>query len=206
MIGFWSKAVYITYLGCFSAVFGLLMYFKTGNVDYAFVGMVLASLCDMFDGKVARNTKNRTDKEKEFGVEIDSLADIVAFIVVPALTIYKIGLNEVYHLVILSLYVIAGIIRLGYFNVAMSNKDEAIKVYTGLPVPMSVLIFGLVWLFAKFLPFVYNNEVLIYTILVPIVGYLHISKIKVKKFTGNWFYVTVTLFALIALFLGLFIL
>lgn len=206
MIGFWNRAVYITYFGCFSAVMGLLMYLKTGNVNYAFLGMVVAALCDMFDGKVARNIKNRTDKEKEFGVEIDSLADIVAFITVPAITIYKIGLNEIYHLVLLSFYVVAGVIRLGYFNVAMSNKDEAVKVYTGLPVPVSVLIFGLVWLLAKVIPFVSNNEVLIYTILVPVVGYLHISKIKIKKFTGNWFYIAVTLLSILGLILGLFVL
>ena len=191
MLGYWSKSVYITYLGAFCAVFGLLMFLETNNVDYAFLGMVLAAVCDMFDGKVARSTKNRTEQEKDFGVQIDSLADIVAFIVVPAITIYNIGLNEIYHLALLSFYVIAGIIRLAYFNVAMSNKNEAIKVYLGLPVPIAVLIYGLVWLGSKFIPFVLENEVLIYTILVPIVGYLHISKIKIKKITGNWFYIAV---------------
>ena len=135
MLGFWNKAVYITYFGAFCAVFGLLMFFKTGNVDYAFLGMILAAVCDMFDGKVARGMK-RSEQEKDFGVQIDSLADIVAFIVVPALTIYKIGLNETYQLVLLSFYVIAGIVRLAYFNVCMSNKDEAIKVYLGLQFPL----------------------------------------------------------------------
>lgn len=206
MLGFWNKAVYITYMGAFCAVFGLLMFLKTGNVDYAFLGMILAAICDMFDGKVARSQKNRTEQEKDFGVQIDSLADIVAFIVVPMITIYNIGLKEIYQLVILSFYVIAGIVRLAYFNVAMSNKDEAIKVYQGLPVPVAVLIYGLVWLCSKFIPFVATNEVLIYTILVPIVGYLHISKIRIKKFTGNWFYTTVTIVAIIGLILGLFIL
>lgn len=206
MLGFWNRAVYITYVGAFCAVFGLLMFLKTGNVDYAFLGMILAAVCDMFDGKVARSLKNRTEQEKDFGVQIDSLADIVAFIVVPALTIYKIGLNEVYQLVLLALYVIAGIIRLAYFNVAMSNKNKAIKVYLGLPVPIAVLIYGLVWICSKFIPFVATNEILIYTILVPVVGYLHISKVRIKKFTGNWFYITVTIMAIISLILGLFIL
>lgn len=205
MLGFWNKAVYITYLGAFCAVCGLLMYLKTGNVDFAFLGMVLAAVCDMFDGKVARSMKNRTEQEKDFGVQIDSLADIVAFIVVPAITIYNIGLNEIYHLVLLSFYVIAGIVRLAYFNVVMSNKNEAIKVYQGLPVPVAVLIYGLVWLLAKFIPFIASNEVVIYTILVPVVGYLHISKIRIKKFTGNWFYIAVTILAFVGLILGLFV-
>lgn len=206
MLGFWNRAVYITYLGAFLAVFGLLMYFKIGNVDYAFLGMILAAVCDMFDGKVARSTKNRSEQEKDFGVQIDSLADIVAFIVVPALTIYRIGLTNVYQLILLSLYVVAGIVRLAYFNVCMSNKNEAIKSYQGLPVPAAIIIYTSVWLLAKIIPFVLENEVLIYTILVPIVGYLHISKIKIKKYTGNWFYITICLLALIALILGLFVL
>lgn len=203
MLGFWNKSVYITYCGAFCAVFGLLMFLKTGNVDYAFFGMILAAVCDMFDGKVARGIKNRTEGEKDFGVQIDSLADIVAFIVVPAITIYKIGLTEIYQLILLSFYVVAGIVRLAYFNVCMSNKNEAIKVYFGLPVPVAILIYGVVWLCAKLIPFVANYEILIYTVLVPIIGCLHISKIRIKKITGNWFYMAVTILAIIGLFLGL---
>ena len=123
MLGFWNKSVYITYLGAFVSILGLLLAFNYNNYDYAFVGMIIAAVCDMFDGKVARHLK-RTEQEKSFGVEIDSLADIVAFITVPALTLYLSGLREVYQLVFLALYVVSGIIRLGYFNVAMSDKDK----------------------------------------------------------------------------------
>ena len=203
MLGYWNKSVYITYLGAFLAVSGFLLTLNTGNFDYSFVGMIIAAVCDMFDGKVARHLKNRTEKEKEFGVEIDSLADIVCFIVIPAFTIYLYGLNCWYQIIFLSLYVVCGIIRLAYFNVAMSDKDKAIEYYKGLPVPVSVLIFGLVWLYSK--GFHFNPE-LIYTILVPIVGFLHISKIKIKKFTNNWFYIGVCILALIGIILGLFVL
>lgn len=199
MLGFWNKSVYITYLGAFVAMGGVLLAFKYNNVDCAFIGMIIAAVCDMFDGKVARNLKNRTEQEKDFGVQIDSLADIVAFITIPALTLYLSGMQEIYQLVFLALYVVSGVIRLAYFNVAMSDKNKAIEYYSGLPVPVSVLIFGLVWLLSKFVNFDY---VLIYTILVPIVGYLHISKIKIKKFTGNWFYILICILAIIAITLG----
>ena len=203
MLGYWNKSVYITYLGAFIAVGGLLLGLRTGNIDYCFVGMIIAMVCDMFDGKIARSIKNRTDKEKEFGVQIDSLADVICFITIPAITLYLCGLKEDYQIIILSFYVICGIVRLGYFNVAMSDKDKAIKTYSGLPVPVSVAVFGLVWLFGKFIEF---DPIIIYTILVPIVGLLHISKIKIKKFTGNWFYVCVTILAIIAIILGIFVL
>ena len=165
--------------------------------------MIIAAVCDMFDGKVARSIKNRTDKEKEFGVQIDSLADVICFITIPAITIYLCGLREIYQIILLALYVVCGIIRLGYFNVAMSDKDKAIKTYSGLPVPVSVPAFGLVWLIGKIVDF---NPTVIYTVLVPLVGFLHISKIKIKKFTGSWFYITVTVVALITILLAIFVL
>ena len=203
MLGYWNKSVYITYLGAFIAIGGLLLTFNTGNIDYSFIGMIIAAVCDMFDGKVARSIKNRTDKEKEFGVQIDSLADVICFITIPAITIYLCGLREIYQIILLALYVVCGIIRLGYFNVAMSDKDKAIKTYSGLPVPVSVPIFGLVWLIGKFISF---NPTIIYSVLVPVVGFLHISKIKIKKFTGSWFYITVTVVALITILLAIFVL
>ncbi len=202
MLGYWNKSVYITYFGAFSAMVGFLFTLKTGNVDYSFVGMIVATVCDMFDGKVARHLK-RTEREKEFGVEIDSLADIVCFITIPALTVYLYGLTNWYQIILLAFYVVCGVIRLAYFNVAMSDKDKAIDYYQGLPVPVSVLIFGLVWLYAKGFKF---NPDIVYTILVPIVGLLHISKIKIKKFTNNWFYISVCVLAIIGIILGLFVL
>jgi len=203
MLGFWNKSVYITYFGAFSAVLGLLLAFNYNNVDYAFVGMLIAAVCDMFDGKVARHLKNRTEIEKDFGVQIDSLADVICFITIPAITIYFFGLREVYQIIILAMYVVCGIIRLAYFNVAMSDKNKAIEYYQGLPVPVSVFAFGLVWLLLKVCTF---DATIVYTILVPIVGLLHISKIRIKKYTGMWFYITVTIIVAIAIILGVFIL
>lgn len=206
MLGFWNKSVYITYAGVFFAVMGFMLFCSTSNVNFAFCGMIIAAVCDMFDGKVARSIKNRTDEEKEFGVQIDSLGDIVAFIVVPALTIYKIGLTEYYQMIILALYIVSGVVRLAYFNVAMSDKDKAIKCFRGLPVPVAVFIFGMVWLLGKMIPCILNNQVMIYTVLVPIVGLLHISTIKIKKFTSNWFYILVTLLSILIIVLGVFVL
>ena len=202
MLGYWNKSVYITYLGAFLAVFGLLFAIYKINLDYAFVGMILAAVCDMFDGKIARKT-NRKEVEKDFGVQIDSLADIVCFITIPAITLYLFGMQEIYQMIFLALYVICGIIRLAYFNVAMSDKNKAIETYQGLPVPVSVFIFSAVWILLKIFTF---DAVLVYTILVPIVGFLHISRVRIKKYTGNWFYITISIIALLLIILGLFVL
>ena len=203
MLGYWNKSVYITYIGAFGAVLGLFLAINYVNIDYAFVGMIFAGVCDMFDGKVARHMKDRSEQEKDFGVQIDSLADIICFITIPAIVLYLFGMREIYQIILLALYVVCGIIRLAYFNVAMSDKNKAIEYYQGLPVPMSVVVFGIVWLLLKLFNF---NAVLVYTILVPIVGFLHVSKIRVKKYTGTWFYITVSIIATIAVILGLFVL
>lgn len=202
MLGYWNKSVYITYFGAFIAVLGLLITIKTGDINYSFAGMIIAGVCDMFDGKIARSIPNRKDDEKNFGVEIDSLADVICFITVPAITLYVYGMQEVYQIILLALYVVCGIVRLAYFNVKMSDKDKAIEYYQGLPVPVSVVIFGLVWLMTKVWSF---NYVFIYTLLVPIVGLLHISTIKIKKVTDTWFYVLICTIAVIGIVLGLFI-
>ena len=202
MLGYWNKSVYITYLGAFVATLGFLLMIKEGNADYAFAGMIIAAVCDMFDGKVARHMK-RSEEEKDFGVQIDSLADIVCFIAIPALTLFFMGMHEYYQIVLLALYVVCGIVRLAYFNVAMSDKNKAISFYQGLPVPLSVPIFGIVWLLLKIVDF---DATIVYTILLPIVGLLHISKIRIKKYTGNSFYLIVSLIAIIAIILGLFVL
>ena len=202
MLGYWNKSVYITYLGAFLAVLGFCLSVLYNNIDYSFAGMILASVCDMFDGKVARSLK-RSEQEKDFGVQIDSLGDIICFITIPALTLFYFNMREVYQVVLLSLYVVCGIVRLGYFNVAMSDKNKAIACYSGLPVPGSVVIFGLVWLLNKVISF---DATIVYTILVPIVGYLHISRIKIKKYTSLTFYISVCLLAIIAIILGCFIL
>ncbi len=78
----------------------------------------------------------------------------------------------------------------------MSDKNKAISYYQGLPVPVSVPIFGLVWLLSGIINF---DAVLVYTILVPIVGFLHISKIRIKKFTGLWFYISMCIIAAIGI-------
>jgi hypothetical protein len=75
-----NKSVIVTYLG---VVFGCLsMYFafskvafaEVNHIRYSLIFLMLAGVCDMFDGKIARMCK-RTKQEKEFGIQLDSLAD-----------------------------------------------------------------------------------------------------------------------------------
>ena len=62
-----------------------------GNTFYAIILLMFAGLCDMFDGKVARTKKKRTIEERHFGIQLDSLADVVSFGVLPAINGYTLG-------------------------------------------------------------------------------------------------------------------
>ena len=76
----------------------------------ALVCLAISGLCDMFDGKVARTKKDRTEAEKRFGIQIDSLADIVCFGVSPAILCYRMGMRGLTGVGFLLFYVLAGLI------------------------------------------------------------------------------------------------
>ena len=144
MIGFYDYTVLLTYLSLISAVGGITLV-TCGHPILATYCLLFCGLCDMFDGKVARTKKNRTAEEKGFGIQIDSLSDIVAFGVLPAtMTVVLCG-HAWYAYVIAALFTLAGLIRLAYFNVTeelrQKSTDEVRKTYTGLPITSSALIF-----------------------------------------------------------------
>ena len=100
-----NKSVLLTYLGIIFAV--VAMYFSFTKIAfaeidylrYSLVFLMLAGICDMFDGKVARMCK-RTKEEKEFGIQIDSLADTVNFLCLPVVIMLSLGMNNILHLII----------------------------------------------------------------------------------------------------------
>lgn len=179
MIGFYNYTVLLTYLGFSSSVIGIILT-MTGHTFLGIFCLMFSGLCDMFDGKVARTKKNRTDDERQFGIQLDSLSDLVCFGILPSIIGFKIGLKEPYMIIILVFYSLAALIRLAYFNVLEINRNssEPVVNYTGLPVTSAALIFPFIYIFKKFLG---NYFALVYGIVLLIVGILFISKIKIKK-------------------------
>ena len=85
MIGVYDYTVILTYVSLLSA--GMGIFISLSGFGHPYVGiffLLVCGLCDAFDGKVARTKKNRTEAEKKFGIQIDSLSDLVAFGVLPA--------------------------------------------------------------------------------------------------------------------------
>ena len=179
MIGFYDYTVILTYLGFLSGVFGIIMA-SQGHLFVAVVCLMFSGLCDMFDGKVARSKKKRTEEEKHFGIQLDSLSDLVCFGVLPAMIGYQLGMDKCYLLPIVIFFPIAALIRLAYFNVLeiVRNSSTPVKEYIGLPVTSAALIFPALYIFKKLLG---QSFVYLYAGILLLVGLLFITKFKVKK-------------------------
>jgi CDP-diacylglycerol--serine O-phosphatidyltransferase len=118
-----------------------------GNFVNASWLILLALVFDGLDGRIARMTNTTS----QFGVEFDSLADIVSFGVAPAMLLYFFTGNEYGRLGILvsALYVIFGAIRLARFNISTAKTDP--NVFIGLPIPTAAIFISMwILLFHKY--------------------------------------------------------
>lgn len=195
MIGFYNASVILTYIGLFSSVFGITRVFS-GDYSLVFICLLISGVCDMFDGKIARAMKNRTDDEKIFGIQIDSLCDLVCFGVYPAIIGYSYGFNHGLGLISSYMIVQAAVIRLGYFNVTEEERQricsEPRRKYQGLPVTSVAMFFPLLYLGRHNIP----PEVFPYVFqgLIIVVSILFILNINVRKFSVK----TIVLFFIMA--------
>ena len=181
-IGFYSYTVILTYLSLISGCLGIL--FSTqGKLGLAIGCLAFSGLCDIFDGMVARTKKNRTPDEKNFGIQIDSLCDLICFGVLPGVYLYFSGLNTPWGIAIVMFYILCALIRLAFFNVIESKRQEkedgCAKYYRGLPVTTSAIIFPVVFLIGVPMP---DNALLVTHYILPvIIGFLFIADFRVPK-------------------------
>ncbi|QTX03097.1 CDP-diacylglycerol-serine O-phosphatidyltransferase [Candidatus Phytoplasma luffae] len=167
-LGIYNYTVYLTYLNLFMGTLGIFLIEENFNLKWPFICLFLAGVCDMFDGAVSNLKKNKNIKEKRYGVQIDSLADIISFGVLPILIGNKLFeecfkdcyssilhfLLRIFVFTVFGLYILAVLIRLAYFNVLSEeylNLDPCQeknnnKIYIGLPVTVVSFIFPILYL------------------------------------------------------------
>lgn len=182
MIGVYNYTVWLTYISFISALTGI-HFAINGNTFLGIVCLMISGLCDMFDGKVARTKKNRTEEEKKFGIQVDSLSDLVAFGVLPSAIGYGLGIANTWMVFILYLLPLFALIRLAFFNVdeeiRSSKSNEVRSEYLGLPVTSTAIILPIIYFLKKF---VEKYFIYIYAISLLIISILFVTKFKIPKF------------------------
>ncbi len=146
------KGIYVlpnmlTLCGMFCGFYAILASFK-GQYVYGAWAILIAIIFDGLDGWVARLTNTTT----KFGIELDSLSDLIAFGIAPAVLIYSWGLSHFGRIGwgAAFLFVICGALRLARYNVQMDSAES--MAFTGMPIPAaatvvasSVLFYTEVW-------------------------------------------------------------
>lgn len=183
LVGFYNYTVWLTYAGAAAAVCGIF-FSAGGHPFWGVICLLFAGATDMFDGKIA-STMKRNEAEKNFGIQIDSLCDLISFGVLPVAIGYGLGLSGGFFYVSAVLYIICAIIRLAYFNVdeimRQKNENGSRKTYYGLPVTAAAMLFPLIYglkdlLGAALLP--------VYQVALFAVAAAFILKFKIRKPRG----------------------
>ena len=170
-----------------------------GKPDAAVICLIISGVCDMFDGTVARTAK-RNDMQKAFGIQIDSLADVMSFGLLPAAIGYCLfdlsGNSSTFATVltvgICSIYVLCGLMRLAWFNVTeeeMQARGEKRTYYVGLPITVASLILSVTYFIIAGM----EHVSCIYTSLLMVLAIAFISKFHMPKVKLK--YVVVVAFA-----------
>lgn len=181
-IGVYDYTVILTYLSLISSIFGMTQAIH-GDYKDAIFCLAFSGICDAFDGRVARTKKNRTEDEKNFGIQLDSLCDVICFGVFPAMICYLLGVRGILGLTLVFFYCLCAVIRLAFFNVLEANRQKteggSNKTYRGLPVTSISFILPLAfWL--QFLLSDFAFLVMLHFLL-AIVGFLFILDFPLRK-------------------------
>ena len=181
-IGKYNKSVILTYIGITLAVCGIIFSFL-GNISNAMICLIFSGICDLFDGKIARLCK-RDEQEKEFGKQIDSLADVFLFLALPCvLGVELLKALPLYFNIVFVIYVICGVIRLAWFNI-LASSDQQVKYFIGMPVAYIALVLPIIYSIGLIFKF---NLSLVYFFIYLLFAILFIINVKVSKPKGIWY-------------------
>ena len=148
MIGFYDYTVLATYAATALGVTGMFQAVEGRHLTAVFC-LLAAGLLDCFDGRIARTKKDRSHQQQSFGIQIDSLNDVLCFGALPSVAGYcawsrwSDAPTPVWYGAALCVFTLAGLIRL---------EGGGRKYYLGLPITASALVFPLFYLLGLLLP------------------------------------------------------
>lgn len=169
---FTTASLFAGFLGILWAV--------SGRYESCALAILVSALFDGLDGKVARLTNTTS----EFGVQYDSLCDLVAFGLNPALLLYHWQLGGFGRLGLMACFLFAacGALRLARFNVQSANTSK--KFFIGLPIPAAACIISTLVLATPYLPTGMTESVLpvVCLILAYLLSFLMVSRVRYASF------------------------
>jgi CDP-diacylglycerol--serine O-phosphatidyltransferase len=157
----------------------------------AAVAILFAVMFDSLDGRVARLTKTQTD----FGIQLDSLADLISFGVAPAILVYQWALAPYGWLGMAAAFgfAVCGAVRLARFNVLATSTTRPSHHFVGLPIPLAAAgLVSLVLLHARtgaehlgsqYLPFLAGVVVVLSLLMVSTIPYRTFKKLRANRRT-----------------------
>ena len=178
-----DRANMVSLLGLSSGV--LAIYFAIAqNYPAAIMAMLWAVLTDWYDGLIARATPGRSESHKLIGIQMDSLVDLVNSAVVPATLLLSIGEFSAWFYPGALAIIMAGVLRLAYFNVFGVDKNGK---YAGITIDNSPYAVSLVFLLHGIL----NHDAFAAVLYVVIVvfAFLHVAPIRTRKLGKIWYYI-----------------
>jgi CDP-diacylglycerol--serine O-phosphatidyltransferase len=177
------KGVYLlpnlfTSTGLFAGFYSII---ATLNDNYwlAAVMILVAQLCDVLDGRIARLTRTMSS----FGIQYDSLADLIAFGVAPGILVYQWAIRPWgrWGWLAASLYVTCGALRLARYNVQIASVEK--RHFVGLPIPAAADVIAATVLLYYYLggEGATNKHILMLLVIYAVAG-LMVSEIKYYSF------------------------
>lgn len=206
LVGYYHYGVILTYLSVAAAIVGIC-FSVGGNLEprpgIGIICLIISGICDSFDGIVARTRKDRTREDKMFGCRIDSLSDLIAFGVAPAMVGFGMDIDRWFFIPVYAIFVLCALIRLAYFDVEEDIRQEDPNCgkrehYIGMPVTSVAFALPVIYLFAT----LFTNH-LVQTIIMSS-GYLLMAIFMVARFKTRKFGVRgiITAFLVLALLCG----
>jgi CDP-diacylglycerol--serine O-phosphatidyltransferase len=186
IIGFYRPCDIVTLMG---TTFGLMaiIFAIQGKITGAVLCLVMSGICDAFDGVLARMWKY-DDMEKTYGRELDSISDVIAFGVAPAvITLCSIGFSHISTTIISIFFVLAGVVRLSYFNTLEISGKDIKNYFKGVPITAIAILYPIVYFVSLLFDFAYYDITI--TILMFVVGVSYVTPIKIRKIGNNIRYV-----------------
>ena len=131
-----ASSLFLGFLAMKLAIEGRVLEGFSNNYVLAAYAIIGAAVCDGLDGSVARLTRTQS----QFGVQLDSLCDLVSFGVAPGIVMYNMALHEIGRVgfAVSFLFALCGALRLARFNV-MAARGKASGNFTGIPIPMAAV-------------------------------------------------------------------